>query len=180
MAIKKERPTAEAFLEILKNDGYSYAVTSKESEPIDINFPNLPDWHKEPAYDEWRSEMLPHSKIICFEYNGSTFKLRVNNGDPESHDGMFGALYDESNEKIVDLKSTGDMETTIESLKDGDRDLDNDFSTKLEPYLSVFEIVLDKKTEFEYLIFKHLAENDFLHDLSLIDDRYGDDSDYED
>lgn len=168
---RKEKPTAEAFSKILKNDGLSYAVTSKQSEPIDIDFPNLPDWHKR-DFEEWRQEMLPNSKVTHFEYEGLNYKLRLNNGDPDCNDGMFGALYDESDRIIANLESTGDMETTIASLKDGDKVIDNDRRDQLKPYLAFFEIVLAESTELEYLVFKVLFENDFLYDLSGLEDRY--------
>lgn len=173
---RKEKPTAEAFLEILKNNGHTYTVTSMKSEPIDINFPNLPDWHKD-EFDEWRHGILPDSKVIRFEYQGFNYKLKLNNGDPDCNDGMFGALYDENNEIIGNLKSTGDMETTIESVKDGDKVIENDHRAKLKLYLAYFEIVLAKETELEYLIFKVLFENGCLYDLSGLEDRYQDYSD---
>lgn len=168
---RKEKPTAEAFLEILKNDGFTYTVTSKQSEPIDRNFPNLPNWHKE-EFEEWRHEILPDSKVICFEYQGLNYKLSFNNGDPDCNDGMFGAVYDGNKEIIVDLKSTGDMETTIESVTAEDKVIDNDHQAKLEPYLVFFEMVLHKKTELEYLVFKVMFENGCLYDLSGLEDRY--------
>lgn len=173
---RKEKPTAEAFLEILKNDGYTYAVTSKQSESIEINFPNLPDWHKD-EFEEWRHDILPDSKIIHFEYQGLNYKLRLNNGDPDCNDGMFGALYDESNEIIANLKSTGDMETTIKSVKDGDKVIDKCKRAELKPYWNFFEIVLAKKTELEYLVFKVLFENGFLYDLCGLEDKYRDNRD---
>lgn len=176
---RKAKPTPEAFSEILKNDDISFTVTSNETEPIEVNFPNLPDWHKE-EFDEWRHEILPDSKVVCFEYEGSNYKLRINNGDADCNDGMFGALYDDDDEIIVNLKSTGDMETTIESVKDDDEEIDSDLSEQLSPYLQYFEVILENNTELEYLVFKVLLENNCLYDLSGLEDRYQDDSDYED
>lgn len=172
------RPTAEKFEEILKNDGYEYVVTSESTEPIDINFPNLPQHHRN-GFEEWRQEMLPDVNVFCFEYKGTNYKLLTNAGDADCNDGMFGALFDGNNEKILDLLSTGDMETTIQSLKSDDVKLTNDLISKLSPYLQFFEIVLGNNTELEYLIFKILAGNDCLYDFNGIDDRYCDDSDYD-
>lgn len=173
------RPTGELFEEILKNDGYEYVMTSKSTEPIDINFPNLPEWHRD-EFEEWRQDMLPDVNIFCFEYKGSNYKLLKNNGDADCNDGMFGACFDGNNDKILDLLSTGDMETTIQSLKSDDIKLTDDLISKLSPYLQFFEVVLGNNTELEYLIFKILAENNCLYDFYGIDDRYCEDSEYDD
>lgn len=170
--------TGAKFREILNTDGYEYILISKNTEPIDINFPNLPHWHKE-EFDEWRHEILPDATVIWFEYKGSQYKLLRNMGDADCNDGSFGALFDGNDDKILDLLSTGDMETTIESLKNDDTTMDADFSTKLTPYLRFFEVILKNNTQFEYLVFKVLVENDCLYDIDDIDDRYNDESDDE-
>ena len=169
-----KRPTSDKFREILNSDGYAYTVTSKQREPIDINYPNLPRWHKD-EFEEWRHEILPDATVICFEHNGSNYKLTVNMGDADCNDGNFGAVFDGNNEKVLDLLSTGDMETTLESLINNDPKLADDFIKKLAPYLEVFEVVLANHTAFEYLVFKILAENRCLIDIDEINGRFEDD-----
>lgn len=127
-------PSTKDFIDLLSSDGYTYTVKSKTSEPIDINFPNMPDWHRA-EFEEWRHEILPDATVISFEYKGSDYKLVANMGDADCNDGTFGALFDANGDKILDLLSTGDMETTIKSLKEDDAKIDGDLSTKLEPYL---------------------------------------------
>lgn len=151
--MKLPKQSSENFREILKNDGHAYVLTSKTSEPIDINFPNLPDWHKE-DFEEWRHEILSETTVIRFEYKGSNFKLLRNAGDLDCHDGNFGAVFDGNNDKILDLISSEDMETTIQSLRTDDTKISDDLSTELSPYLRYFVAVLHNSTEFEYVIFK--------------------------
>lgn len=174
-----KRPTSDRFREILNNDGYTYTVTSKQREPIDINYPNLPQWHKD-EFEEWRHEILPDATVISFEYNGSNYKLTVNMGDADCNDGDFGAVFDDNNEKVLDILSTGDMETTIKSLINNDPKLADDFIKKLPSYLEFFEVVLANHTAFEYLVFKILAENRCLIDINEISGRFEDESGYSD
>lgn len=172
-------PSSKEFKEILNNDGYAYVVKSKSTVPIDINFPNLPTWHKE-EFEEWRHEILPDATVILFEYKEQNYKLLRNMGDPDCNDGAFGALFDENNDKILDLLSTGDMETTIRSEKNDDTKLDQDFATKFSPYLQYFEIVFGNYTEFEYLVFKVLFDNGYLYDIDEMDDRFYEESENDD
>lgn len=174
-----KRPTSDRFREIIRNDGHTYTVSSKQSEPIDINYPNLPSWHKD-EFEEWRHEILPDATVVCFEYNGANYKLTVNMGDMDCNDGNFGAVFDGNNEKVLDLLSTGDMETTIKSQKNNDPKLDDDFIEKLAPYWEYFEVVLANHTEFEYLVFKILVDNRCLVDIDGISGRFEDESGYSD
>lgn len=170
-------PSSKEFREILNEDGFAYVVTCKETEPIEIDFPNLPDWHKD-EFEDWRQEMLPDSTVIWFEYKASNYKLLVNLGDADCNDGTFGALFDANNDKILDVSSTGDMESTLDLLKhEDDAKLDDNFLKKLSPYLEYFAIILENKTELEYLVFKVLVQNGCLYDISGIDERYHEDSD---
>lgn len=89
-------PSSEKFREILKEDGYVYVVTSKDTEPIHINFPNLPEWYEDDL--EYHRELLPQSTVICFEYKTLNYKLLVNTGNPDCNNGVFGALFDEQRE----------------------------------------------------------------------------------
>lgn len=166
--------SCDEFKELLKSDGFEYVVTSKHSEPITIDFPNLPEHHKS-EFDEWRREQLPDSTVIWFEYKGLKYKLLRNMGVPDCNDGTFGAVYDENNVQILNLISSGDMETTIQSLKIDDQQLDEAFSKKIAPYVSCFEILLQTKTVLEYLAFKVLVETGGSYDPSVIDERYGSD-----
>lgn len=162
--------STEQFKELLKNDGFEYVLKSKVSEPIRIDFPNLPDHHQE-NFDD-RHKWLPDSNVICFEYKGMKYKLLRNMGFADANDGNFGAVFDGNNEKVVDLISSGDMETTIKSVKTDDVKSNDEFTAKLAPYLICFEVVLHNCTELEYLIFKVFVENGFLYELSVIDERY--------
>lgn len=172
--------SSENFRELLKNDGYAYVLISKSSMPTDINFPNMPDWHRdEPG--EWhngRNVILPDADVICFEYNGSNYKLLVNAGYVLCNDGSFGALFDGNNDDkyLLDVISSGDSETTMQSLKTDDKKISDDLSIKLSPYLRFFEAFLHYSTELEYVIFKVLVENGCLYG---IDDIGGDDQDHE-
>lgn len=164
------------FKEILKNDGYTYILKSKSSERIDMNFPNLPDWYKG-EFKEWRPEMLLEATVTCFEYNGSDYKLYNNVGDADCSDGNFGAVFDENNEKVLDVISSGEMETLMKSLKSDDANISDDLIAQLSPYLQYFEVVLANNTEFEYVVFKVLVENNsFLADIIFIDERHNPDS----
>lgn len=159
--------TSDRFKEVLKADGYTYIVKSKDKEPIDKDFPNLPTWHKE-EFDEWRHKILPEATVIRFEYNESEYKLFINMGNGDCNDGTFGALFDVNNEKVLDLISSGDMESTVESLKD-DTKIADDFGTELSPYLSFFAVILKNSTELEYLVFKILVENNCLYEIDSLD-----------
>lgn len=158
--------STKEFREILKNDGFSYTIVSKGSEQIEIDFPNLPDWHKE-EWDSRRDEM-PKTVVICFEYNGLNYKIRSNKGDADCNDGNFGAVYDANGDKIMELMSTGDTETTFQLLKPDGTKVNDDLLAKLEPYLK-YLVVLHNNSQLEYVVFKILAEND-----CLIDDEYFD------
>lgn len=162
------RISSDLFKEILKNDGFEYVVKSRSSIPIDIDLPNIPSWHAD-EFEE-RREWLPDTTVICFESKGSKYKMLRNMGDADCNDGNFGAVYDENNKQIINLISSGDMETTIESLKTDDKKLDDNFIEKLSSYLTCFETVLQNQTELEYLIFKILVENQCTYDLSVIED----------
>lgn len=164
------------FREILKNDGYAYTLTSKTTEPIDVNFPNMPDWHRE-EFEEWRHEILPDADVIWFEYNGVSYKILRNMGDADCNDGNFGAVFDGNNDKVMDVISSGDMETTLHSLKTDEPKISDELQAKLAPNLRYFEVVLHGNTEFEYVVFKVFVENGCLYDISDIDDRYEYDSD---
>lgn len=171
--------SSEHFREILKNNGYSYVQTSKKSVPTDINFPNMPDWHRN-ELNEWcdgRNTILPDSDVICFEYKGSNYKLLINTGTVLTNDGCFGALVDGNNDKILDVISSGDSETTLQSLKTDDTKISDDLSTKLSPYLRYFEVFLQNNTEFEYVVFKILMENGCLYGIDDIVNRYNGDDD---
>lgn len=168
--------SCDEFKELLKSDGFEYVVTSKDSEPIVITFPNLPEHHK-CEFDEWRRDMLPDSTVIWFEYKGLKYKLLRNMGSPDCNDGTFGAVYDENNVQIANLTSTGDMETTIQSLKVNDEQLDDAFSKKIAPYVSCFDIILQTNSVLEYLIFKVSVETGGSYDPSVIDERYDSDDD---
>ncbi|XP_055316505.1 uncharacterized protein LOC129576066 [Sitodiplosis mosellana] len=172
------KASSDKLREIFKNDGYTYVVKSIDSERIDANYPNIPYWHISVGEECVRSD-FPDATVICFEYRGSHYKLVSNWGIPDCNDGCFGALFDGNNDKILDLLSTGDVETTIRSQKNADTTLDDDFSTKLRPYLKFFTIVLENTTEFEYLAFKVLAENRRLYDIDEIDNPAVYNSDYD-
>lgn len=173
-------PSSEKFRKILSEDGYTYVITSKDTEGIYLNFPNLPDHHTE-EFEEWRQDELPPTTVICFEYKASNYKLLTNLGFAECHDGAFGAMFDANNDKILDVSSSGDMESTIQSLKD-DKKLDDDFLKKLSPYLEYFQIILGNNTELEYLVFKVLVENDCLYQyhIDTIDEDIDEDNDNDD
>lgn len=169
-------PVGQTFRELLKNDGYNYVVKYTDIEPIDENFPNLPDWHKE-EFDE-RCDELPDVTSIFFKYKASNYTLLINTGDPDCNDGTFGVLFDADNDQIVDLISTGDKETTIKSVRNDDTKLNENFSTKLLRYLEYCKVILEKNTEFEYLIFKILVENGYaLHNIDDIDDEFNENND---
>lgn len=153
------KPSHEQFEAILKNDGYSYVVKSKESVKIDRDFPNLPEWHAD-EFDEWRYEIFADSTVILFDYKASTYKIMLNMGDADCNDGYFGGVFDGNNDKVLDILSTGDMETTLESLKTDDTKLNDEFVKKLSPYLESLRIEFENDTEFEYLVFKVLVEAD--------------------
>lgn len=155
------------FREILKNDGYAYTLTSKTTEPININYPNMPDWHRD-EFEEWRHEILPEAVVICFEYKGMKYKLLSNMGDPDCNDGNFGAVFDGNNEKVLDVISSGDMETTLQSLKADDNKIDEYIPAKLSPYIQ-YNTVLNNNTELEYVVFKILVENGCLFQIDDID-----------
>lgn len=163
--------SVDEFKELLNIDGYEYTIQSKDSEPVRIDLPNMPEHHQENFTD--RCQSLPSTNIFRFEHHGSKYKLLRNMGMGDCNDGNFGAVFAENDEKIVNLISSGDMETTIESLKSDDDDpkLDQEFCRKLTPYLECFETVLSGYTELEFLIFKVLVENNCLYDLSVIEDR---------
>lgn len=91
-ATKMPKVSRENFNEILKNDGYTYVLLSKITAPFDINFPNLPDWHKE-DFEEYRRELLPDANVIRFEYKGSNYKLLSNVGDADCN-GTFQSFCD--------------------------------------------------------------------------------------
>lgn len=160
--------SSDSFREILNNDGYTYVLKSENTEPLDINFPNLPDWHREDF--ESRHSDLPDVTVIWFEWKRSNYKLLINGGDGDCNDGNFGAVFDTKNNKILDLLSSGDMETTIKSRKKGDKMMSDELSTKLSPYWQYFEVVLHNTTEFEYLVFKILVENEWFHSIDDIED----------
>lgn len=175
------RINVDEFKELMKLDGFDYSIVSKDSEPIRIDLPNIPEHHRD-EFDD-RREWLPRTNIFRFEYKGLKYKLLRNMGDGDCNDGNFGAVFAENDEKIVDIISSGDMETTVQSLKGDEPKLSKEFSEKLAPYLECFETVLSTYTEFEFLIFKILFENDCLYDLSVIEDRceeYDDDEEEED
>lgn len=158
------KPSVQQFEEILKSDGYSYVVKSKDTEDIDIDFPNLPDWHKE-GFEEWRQDEFGKVDVISFDHKDSNYKLLLNGGIPDCNDGYFGVVFDENNDKLLDILSTGDMETTLQSLKTDDTKLDDAFSKKLSPYLECFSIMFENKTEFEFLVFK-IMHDEFLRNCS--------------
>lgn len=163
------------FREILKNDDYTYVLTSKTTEPIDVNFPNMPSWHKD-EFEEWRHEILPEADVVWFEYKGLNYKILRNAGDADCNDGNFGAVFDENNDKILDMLSSGDTETTMQALKPDNMKISDDLSTKLSPYLEFFRTVLHNNMEFEYLVFKILLENEcFLLNIDEIDEQCGGD-----
>lgn len=170
--VEMPKRSSNDFRRILKNDRCTYVVKSKHKEPIDINCPNLPTWHKE-EFEEWRHEILPDANVVSFEYNGSEYKLLINMGDGDCNDGSFGALFDANNEKVLDVISSGDMESTIDSLKDDDVKIGDDLRTGILPYLEFFAIILRNSTELEYLVFKVMVENKFLFEIDDIDDRDG-------
>lgn len=151
------------FKEIINYDDYKYVVTSEIFEPVDEDFPNLPD------HSRWG---LPDSLNTSFVYKGLDYRLLSNIGDADCNDGIFGALLDANNEKVVDLLSTGDTETTIASLKNDDVKMDVELRRKLKPYLDFFTIILANETEFEYLVFKILVESKRLYDIKEIDHSY--------
>lgn len=143
--------------EITKNDGCPYKIVSKDLEQIEKDFPNLPEWHGEEFEELWH-EVLPKTLVICFEYNGLKYKLRNNTGEPECHDGNFGAVYDVNNEKVMDVISSEDLETTLQSLKTDDPQLSDDILAKFSSYWE-YSLVLHNNTELEYVVFKILVEN---------------------
>lgn len=162
--------SSENFREILKNDGYTYVLTAKSTEPIDINFPNMPNWYKD-EWEEWCRDSLPDVDVIHFEYKGSSYKLLRNAGDPYCNEGNFGALFDSNDDKILDVISNGDMETTLHSLKSNETKIDDDLLAKVSPYFQYIEVFLHNSTEFEYLVCKVLIENELLYHIDDIDGR---------
>lgn len=64
--------SSENFREILKNDGFAYVQTLKTTQPLDLSFPNLPDWHME-TFESYDDFYLPDADVICFEYKGSNY-----------------------------------------------------------------------------------------------------------
>lgn len=131
----------------------------------------MPDWHRD-EFEEWRHEILPDADVISFEYKGSNYKLLRNMGDADCNDGNFGAVLDGNNDKVLDVISSGDMETTLQSLKTDETKISDELQAKLSPYLRYFEVVLHGNTEFEYVVFKVFVENGCLYDIGDIDDRY--------
>lgn len=168
--VRSPNISSAEFREILKSDGYSYVITSKSKEPIDVNFPNLPSYHKDDF--EHRRDGLPYADIVLFEYKGASYKLLRNMGYADTNDGNFGAVFDGNNQKVLDLISSGDMETTFKSLKADDTKISGDLQAKLPQYLEFFEVVLNGYTEFEYVLFKLFVENGFFFDINDIDGPY--------
>lgn len=168
--VRSPNISSKGFREILKNDGYTYVIKSKSREPIDVNFPNLPSYHKDDF--EGRRDNLPDSDVVLFEYKGSSYKLLRNMGNADTNDGNFGAIFDANNDKVLDLFSSGDMETTFESLKADETKVSADLQAKLPEYLAFFEVVLHGYTEFEYVAFKLFVENGFFFDINDIDGPY--------
>lgn len=168
--VRSPNITSKEFREILQNDGYSYVLTSKSKEPIDVNFPNLPGYHKDNF--EQRRKNLPEADVIMFEYKGSSYKILRNMGNADTNDGNFGAVFDGNNVKVLDLISSGDMETTFKSLKADDTKISEDLQAKLPEYLEFFEVVLHGYTDFEYVAFKLFVENGFFFNIDDIDGPY--------
>lgn len=168
--------SSENFRDILKNDEYAYVLTSKSTERIEMNFPNMPNWYKE-EWNEWCYDVSPHADVICFEYKGlSNYKLLRNAGDPDRSfgtlfDGNFGAVFHGNKDKVLDILCSPNLKTTIQSLKAGDRKINDDLLVKLTPYLKFFEAVLHNNMELEYLVFKILVENGWFGDIGDIDRR---------
>lgn len=162
---------SENFMEILKNDGYEYVLKSKSTEPIDKNFPNLPNHHKRRMENDSYESELPDANVFHFEYNGSSYKILRNMGDLDCNDGNFGVVFDGNNVKVLDIKSSGDMETTMKSLKTDDKKISDDLQEKLSPYLLFFDAVLHNHTELEYVVFKVLVENGCFYSISAIFDK---------
>lgn len=156
--------SSNEFKEILRNDGFVYIILSKDAEQIEMNFPNLPDWHKEEFEVFWRKE-LPKTVVICFEYKGLNYKIRSNAGDADCNDGNFGAVYDANDDKLMDLISSGDTQTTIQSLKNDGTKVSDDLLAKISAYLE-YSAVLHNNTELEYVVFKVLVENGCLFDMN--------------
>lgn len=162
--------SSDDFREIFKNDGYSYVLTSKSTEPIDINFPNMPDWYKD-EWEQWIRDSLPDVDVVHFEYKGSNYKLLRNAAEPFCSEGNFGALFNSNDEKILDIISFGDMQTLIHSLKADDTKIGDDLLAKISPYVQHIEVHLHNNTELEYLVFKVLVENSLLYNIDWIDQR---------
>lgn len=158
------------FREIFKNDGFNYVLISKSTEPIDINFPNMPSWYKD-EWESWVRDSLPNVDVICFEYKGSNYKVVRNASECINNEGNFGALFDSNNDKILDIVSSGDCETTIQSLKIDDVTISDDLLQQVSPYLRYIEVFLHNHTEFEYVVFKVLVESKCLYDIDWIDER---------
>lgn len=72
---------------------------------------------------------------------------------------------------IMDIISSGDMETTLQSLKTDDKKISDDLQEKISPYLLFFDAVLHSYTEFEYVAFKVLVENGCFYSISAIYDK---------
>lgn len=168
--VRSPNISSKEFREILKTDGYSYVIKSQSREPIDVNFPNLPSYHKNDF--ESRRRDLDLADIVLFEYKGSSYKLLRNMGNADTNDGNFGAVFDSNNQKVLDIISSGDMETTFKSLKADDTNISGDLQAKLPEYLAFFEVVLDGYTEFEYVLFKLFVEIGFFFDIDDIDGPY--------
>lgn len=159
------------FIEILKNDGYAYVLTSKSTELIDKNFPNMPNYHKRRMENSSYESELPDADVFCFEYRGSSYKILRDMGDLDCNDGNFGAVFDGNNDQVLDIISSGDMETTMKSLKADDKEISDDLQEKLSPYLLFFDAVLHNNTELEYVVFKVLVENGCFYRISEIFDK---------
>lgn len=162
---------SENFMEILKSDGYAYVLTSKSTEPINKNFPNMPNCHKRRMENSSYESELPDANIFFFQYEGTSYKILRNMGDLDCNDGNFGAVFDRNNDKVLDIISSGDMETTLQSLKTDDKKISDDLQEKISPYLLFFDAVLHSYTEFEYVAFKVLVENGCFYSISAIYDK---------
>lgn len=163
--------SSDNFREIFKNDGYAYALTSKSTEPIDINFPNMPEWYKD-EWELWIRDSLPAIDVVLSEYNGSNYKLLSNASECFCNEGTYGALFDSDNEQILDMISFGDTQSLLHSLKADDTRIGDDLLAKVFPYVEEIEVHLHSNTEFEYLVFKVLVENTILYNFDWIDQRW--------
>lgn len=106
--------TSNIYRDFLKNDGCDYLLLSKSDyHDIDENFPNLAFTHTV----EFDGDAIAYAKIIQLRYKEINYKMLINSGCADTNDGLFGAVYDNNNEIVINIISSGGDERNMLLLR---------------------------------------------------------------